>query len=128
MERQSSNKKYCIAWFKLAECVSRKEKERAFGVYRLLTHSIGDEALATQLEGDLLLSFDDVILVAIAKYKQAVELYQKQERFAPAIGICEHIIMLQPQDIWTLKKLVDLYQKMGIESKLQEVKKKLNAI
>ena len=126
MERQSSNEKYCIAWFKLAECVSRKEKERAFGVYRLLAHSIGDEALAMQLEGDLLLSFDDA--AAIAKYKQAVELYQKKERFAPAIGICEHIVFLHPQDIWTLKRLVDLYQKMGITSKVKETQKKLQNI
>jgi len=123
MERQSSNEKYCIAWFKLAECVSRKEKERALGVYRLLAHSIEDEALAIQLEGDLLLSFDDA--VAMVKYKQAAELYQKKERFAPAIGICEHIIMLHPQDKWALKKLVDLYRVMGIASKVKEINKKL---
>lgn len=123
-QRQSSPEEYCIAWFKLAECVSRKEKERALGVYRLLSHSIDDEALAVQLEGDLLFSFQDHA-AAIAKYKQAVELYQKQERFAPAIGISEHIIMHHPKDIWTLEKLVSLYQKMGIQSKAKKIQEVL---
>ena len=41
---------YSVAWFKLAEFVTRKEKERAFGVYRLLSHSIADRAFAAQLE------------------------------------------------------------------------------
>jgi len=119
------DKKYSIAWFKLAECIARKEKERALAVYRLLSHSIDDEALAVHLEGDILLSFDDQ--VALVKYKKAVELYQKQGRTAPAVGICEHITLLQPQDIWALQKLVELYQKMGITSKREEAQKRLNA-
>jgi len=123
MERQTPKETYCIAWFKLAECVSRKEKERALGVYRLLSHSIGDEALATQLEGDILLSFDDA--AAFAKYKQAAELYQKHKRLPPAVGICEHILTVHPQDKWALHKLVDLYQELGIAKKLKEVEKKL---
>lgn len=123
MEHQPTKDKYCIAWFKLAECVSRKEKERALGVYRLLYHSIDDEALAIQLEGDLLLFFDDA--AAIAKYKKAAELYEKQERLALAIGVCEHIVTLNPQDIWTLKRLYELYVLMGIDHKAQDIKKRL---
>ena len=68
VKKIENSQKYSIAWFKLAECVGRKEKERALAVYRLLSHSIGDEALTTHLEGDILLSFDDD--VAIAKYKK----------------------------------------------------------
>ena len=49
--------KYTIAWFKLAECVAKGEKEKAFGVYRLLMHSLEDQAYAYQLEGDLLDAF-----------------------------------------------------------------------
>lgn len=126
MEHQSEKDKYCIAWFKLSECLARKEKERALGVYRLLYHSIDDEALAVQLEGDLLLFFDDE--VAIAKYKRAVELYEKQERFPLAIGVCEHIITLKPSDLWALKRLSDLYRITGITHKLQEIEQKLALI
>ncbi len=57
--KQVPSGKYTIAWFKLAECVSRGEKERALGVYRLLSHSLDDSALVCQLEGDIFLSFND---------------------------------------------------------------------
>lgn len=123
---QSAKDKYCVAWFKLAECLARKEKERALGVYRLLSHSIDDEALAVQLEGDLLLFFDDE--VAIAKYKRAVELYEKQERLPLAIGVCEHIITLNPSDIWALRRLSDLYRITGITHKLHEIQQKIELI
>jgi hypothetical protein len=36
--KQTQVDKHTIAWFKIAECVSRGEKERALGVYRLLSH------------------------------------------------------------------------------------------
>ena len=36
-----------------SQCVARKEKERALGVYRLLSHSFDDLAFARQLEGDI---------------------------------------------------------------------------
>jgi len=121
-----SSDKYSIAWFKLAECVSRKEKERAMGVYRLLVHSIADEALAAQLEGDLLLSFDDD--AANTKYKKAVELYCKQKRFALAVGVCEHILLLRPHDSWPHQKLIDLYQLMGVTLRQEEIKKQLDKL
>lgn len=127
MEHHSSKKnKYSVAWFKLAECISRKEKERALAVYRLLSHSIGDEALAVHLEGDILLSFND--MVAITKYKKAVEMYQKQKRLAPAIGICEHIVLLHSQDTWALHRLSELYHAMGIQSKAHATKQRLEKL
>jgi len=87
--------KYNLAWFKLAECVSRKEKERALGVYRLLSHSLDNDALAVQLSGDLFLCFDDH-QKAIEKYLQAAELYKKNNQFIESIAVYEHIIVLQP--------------------------------
>ena len=76
--RQVPSDKYNIAWFKLAEFVSRGEKERALGLYRLLTHSFDDRALTYQLEGDLLLSFNDDS--AQDRYRKAAEEYRQSER------------------------------------------------
>src|SRR6185295_6125944 len=87
--------KYNIAWFKLAECVSRGERERALGVYRLLAHSIGNPAFESQLEGDLYLSFQDV-QAAIAKYQEAVRLYRQSGRVLQSAAVLEHLITLQP--------------------------------
>ena len=57
--KQIPSDKYNVAWFTLAECVSRGEKVRAMSLYRLLVHSIKDGAFACQLKGDLLLAFRD---------------------------------------------------------------------
>ncbi len=86
--------KYSIAWFKLAELVARKEKERAMGIYRLLSHSLHDGAVAAQLEGDLLLSFNDT--KAVDAYIKAAEIYEKEKRLAQAAAVYEHIVFLAP--------------------------------
>jgi hypothetical protein len=86
--------KYSIAWFKLAECVSRRERERALGVYRLLAHSFDNPALACQLEADIILAFNEPGS-AISKYLQAAQLYEKQGELMQAIAVYDHIIMLQ---------------------------------
>src|SRR5437899_218534 len=85
--------KYNVAWFKLAECVSRGEKERALGVYRLLAHSLNDSAFARQLQGDILLSFNDVA-GAVEHYRTAATLYQQDERLLEAAAVYEHIVNL----------------------------------
>ena len=59
MMKHLPSDKYNVAWFKLAECVARGEKEKALGVYRLLVHSLDEPAFIRQLEGDLLLAFKD---------------------------------------------------------------------
>lgn len=99
--------KYNIAWFKLAEFVSRGEKERALGIYRLLSHSLTDTALSHQLEGDILLSFRDH--KAVEAYKRAAQLYESQQKFNQAIGMYEHLALLTPQSIEYITKLVYLY-------------------
>jgi tetratricopeptide (TPR) repeat protein len=84
--------KFNIAWFKLAEFVARKEKERAFGIYRLLVHSLPHSALAAQLEGDLFLAFNDE--KAVSCYIKAAELYHQDGKIIQAIAIYEHCITL----------------------------------
>jgi tetratricopeptide (TPR) repeat protein len=105
--RQISADKYTVAWFRLAECVSRGEKERALGVYRLLSHSIDDHALVIQLEGDILLSFNDDN--AIEKYQIASALYKKDNRFLQAVALYEHLVSLKPHHIPFYQELIDLY-------------------
>ena len=70
--KQAQFDKHTIAWFKIAECVSRGEKERALGVYRLLSHSFNDDAIARQLEADIYCSFGEADQ-AVLLYQQAME-------------------------------------------------------
>ena len=99
-----------IAWFKLADIVSRGEKERALSVYKLLMHSIADQAFAYQLEGDILLAFDD--LTAVDRYNSAANLYRKNEDYPKAIAVYEHVCLFK-QDIKILEALLDVYDILG---------------
>lgn len=114
--REITTDKYTVAWFKLAEFVARKEKERALGIYRLLSHSFSDQALAYQLEGDLLLSFNDDH--ALTKYRDAAEAYEKTQRIVEAIAVYEHIIAIKPA-VEDIQKLLDLYGILGDSKKIQ---------
>lgn len=109
--------KYNVAWFKLAECVSRGEKERALGVYRLLSHSFDDRAYAAQLEGDILLSCDDQAGAA-EKFKEAIELYRKDGRTLEAAAVSEHLIILIEDKKECLAMLIEFYAILGIQSKI----------
>lgn len=111
---QLQSEKFNVAWFKLAEFVSRKEKERALGIYRLLVHSLPNDAIAAQLEGDLLLAFHDE--KALQSYTRAVELYERLEDVYKAIAVCEHCITLLPDSIFHLEHAARLYCGIG-ESK-----------
>jgi hypothetical protein len=102
IERQKS-----IGWFKLAEFVERGEKERALGIYKLLALSIDDLAFAYQLEGDILLAFEDTL--ASSKYLQAAEHYIKQNNIMAAIGTLHHLIILAPEQTHAWQMLNDLY-------------------
>lgn len=107
--------KFNIAWFKLAEFVARKEKERALGIYRLLTHGIRDEALAVQLEGDLLLAFNDER--ALTCYVRALELYERGGKLVHAIAVGEHCVTLKP-DAVIFARLINLYDQLNHPDKL----------
>lgn len=115
MEQLPSDK-YNVAWFKLAECVSRGERERAFGVYRLLMHSIEDAAFAKQLEGDLLWFFGDD--GAVDCYSTALTLYQESEKLVEAAAICEHLVALRPNEHIYREHLIQLYRNLGVTSKM----------
>jgi len=107
MMTKEQNKNSCVAWFKLAELISRREKEKALSLYRLLAHSFEDKAYALQLEGDILWSLDDS--AAFDKYTQAAFLYRKEKRIASAIAVYEHLLTLQPNNYEYLSTLVVLY-------------------
>ena len=96
-----------IAWFKLAEFVTRGEKERALSVYKLLMHSVADQAFAHQLEGDILLAFDDA--AAVDRYHNAANIYKKQKNYQKAIAVYEHVASSK-QDLNNLQALIDLYE------------------
>ena len=89
-------KQKSIGWFKLAEYVERGEKERALGIYKLLALSINNKAFAYQLEGDILLAFDDQL--AKEKYFQAAEYYLKQNQITALVGTLQHLVLLEPEN------------------------------
>ncbi|MBN1549778.1 hypothetical protein JW872_03910 [Candidatus Babeliales bacterium] len=105
--KQLLSEKYTVAWFKLAEFVSRGEKERALAMYRLLAHSLDDKAFVEQLQGDILLSFQDV--TAFDHYVDAALLYQKQGRMNEAIAVYEHLVMLEPVDKEAVERMLEIY-------------------
>lgn len=109
--------KYTIAWFKLAECVARGERERAFGLHRLLAHSFDDPAFAVQLEGDIFLAFDDKEN-ALKKYKDALQLYTAGGRYIEAAAIGEHILVLSFDKKSILFDLIELYELLGDSKRL----------
>jgi hypothetical protein len=105
--KQVSSDKQMVAWWRLAECVSRGEKERALGIYRLLAHSIDDKALVAQLEADILFSFNDP--QAAKKYLTAAELYKKDGRLTQAIALYESVLALAPSELTARGELVSLH-------------------
>lgn len=115
--KHAQSDKYTIAWFKIAECVSRGEKERALGVYRLLSHSFNDNAVARQLEADIYFSFNEH-KSAIVLYRQAMELYQKSKRFLEAAAVGEHLLVLLPEDVALMHDVVNCYKMLDFSDKL----------
>lgn len=109
---------YSVAWFKLADCIARGEKERALGVFRLLSHSFEDSALACQLYGDILRSFGD--LQAVEKYQQAAELYRARKKWIEAAAVYEHIITIEPENYDVKAQLIELYQQLNIRFKVMQ--------
>jgi tetratricopeptide (TPR) repeat protein len=84
-----------IAWFKLADVVSRGEKERALSIYRLFAYSFRDDALSAQVEGDILCMFNDER--ALESYRRAARLYMRANDLTHAIFLYELMCELSPQ-------------------------------
>ena len=116
--KQTQVDKHTIAWFKIAECVSRGEKERALGVYRLLSHSFNDHAIARQLEADIHGAFGE-IEQAVSLYQLAMEAYIKSQRLLEAAAVGEHLAVLQPSEMNLHRKLIQLYLSLGMMVKVQ---------
>lgn len=116
--KQAISDKYNIAWFTIAQCVARKEKERALGVYRLLSHSFEDVAFARQLEGDIFLSFNDIDM-ATEKYVHAIELYKQSKRLRQAAAVYEHLLIMHPANQTYREDLVGIYNILGMYDKVQ---------
>lgn len=125
--RQLPSDKYNVAWFKLAEFVVRGEKERALGIYRLLVHSFDDHALALQLEGDLLLSFND-IEAAKEKYILAAQAYIKIKKLIEAAAVYEHLHTLASDQEEFLLQLLELYQEIAMTNRFALILKQLSEL
>lgn len=124
---QLTSEKCNVAWFKLAEFVSRKEKERAFAIYRLMVHALQDNALAAQLEGDLMAAFKDQR--AIEAYKRSIAQYEISGRLFEAALVSEQLIALiviPSQEL--LMKLHGLYQLLGNQRALVRLERQLKRL
>ncbi len=108
--------KFNVAWFKLAEFVGRKEKERALGVYKLLSHSLLDDAFAAQLEGDLFMAFHDE--KAVDAYQRAAKLYEKNGQLAHAALVYEQMMAIQPENKEYLIQALKLYEAIKNDVKI----------
>lgn len=112
--------KKTVAWFTLAECVSRGERERAFGVYRLLSHSLDDRALAAQLEGDLLCAFN-MPIEALATYDKALKHYKQTGKLLEAAAVCGHMRLLDPDNTAYMQQALELYSALQFEERTAEL-------
>ena len=107
-----------VAWFKLAELVSRGEKEKALTLFRLLSHSFDGRAYTLQIEGDILWAFEDE--EAIGRYQQAALLYREEGKISSSAAIYEHLIFIYP-DNYDFRKLLTLcYACLGWGKKLNK--------
>lgn len=111
--------KYSVAWFKLAEFVSKREKEKALALHKLLAYSLQDTALSLQLKGDILTAFSDES--AIEYYIKAADYYEKFGEVEQSIYLYQNIFnnIVANSDI--AKKILDLYIVLGDKTKAANV-------
>jgi tetratricopeptide (TPR) repeat protein len=118
MNQKPKEKGTSVAWFKLAELISRGEKEKALNLYRLLSHSFEEKAYALQVEGDILWSFEDK--EAVERYKHAAFLYKKEKNLVAAAGVYEHLLTLDPGNVDNMFHLLKLYAQLNWAEKFKE--------
>jgi hypothetical protein len=105
-----------LAWFKLFEFISRGEKERAFGVYKVLMLAFDSKPFCLLVEGDLHATFDENS-EAIQKYLEAAKLYEEnQETFLASVAY-ESVIKISSKAIYW-KKLLQLYKEIDYQPKV----------
>lgn len=108
-----------VAWFKLANLIEKKEKEKALNVFRLLTHSLKDKAYTLQLEGDILWSLNEISL-AKEKYTNSAFLYQKDMRWIYAVALYENLLTNDAKNYTYLTYAALCYGQLGWENKFEE--------
>ncbi len=101
-----------VAWFKIANLIERREREKALSIYKLMVHSLPDRAYALQLEGDILLSFGDKT-GACEKYMQAALLYRDSKQWLDAASVYEHIRLLNKENSEAFIYLLACYAQLG---------------
>jgi len=67
---------HCLAWFKIAEALLNREREKAFFYCKLLSHSLSSEAFRSQIIGDIHTCIGEISF-ALQAYKNAFLLYEK---------------------------------------------------
>ncbi len=107
--------KQSVAWFKLSEFIGRGEKERALGLFRLLTHSLTHRAFIKKLEAEILIQFED--LQGLQTYVQAAHFYKLDGDLVQAVSIYETLVELEPERTEYLEKVVTLFTELGNEEK-----------
>ena len=117
-----SLEKQSIAWFKLAECIGRGEKERALSLLRLLTYSMDSQPFIKQLEGDILSFFEDS--QALTEYIKAAHMYQQEGNTVEASAVYEKLIALE-QKVEFLEKIINLYTQLKDDKKVVYYQKSL---
>ncbi len=104
-----------VAWFRLAECINRGEKERALNLYRLLTHSFHDPAFIKKLEADIIATFDKEL--AVKEYMHAAHVYCKRGDAKEAVLIYQLLVdlFLQTHKITKVTELLDqLHEQLDV--------------
>ncbi len=97
-----------VAWFKLAECIGRGEKERAIGLYRLLTYSFEDQAFVKKLEAEIVATFDKEL--AAKEFVSAAHLYFIRGDTQETFFIYQTLHSLFPEKPEYLERLIDMTQ------------------
>lgn len=107
--KQSNAAKSSVAWFRLAECVNRKERERAFQLYRLLIHSFDDNtAFLKKLEGDMWFEFD--LSQSLKCYATAADTYKKNNNYYESYIIYKKLSELVPDNLTYKQALEEVLQ------------------
>jgi tetratricopeptide (TPR) repeat protein len=108
-----------IAWFKIANLIERREREKALSVYKLMAHSLQDKAYALQLEGDILCYFED-FPESCVKYLQSAFLYRNAKRWLDAVSLYEQVALIDPNNCDALIYSVPCYAQLDWAPKFKQ--------
>lgn len=67
-----------MSWFRLAEAITKNEREKAFFTYRLLSHSLPSDAFKYHIVGDMHYAFNETSS-ALYSYQKAFYLYYEKK-------------------------------------------------